>query len=291
MKPASFTYHCPHTLGETLELVASLENARVLAGGQSLVPMLNLRLVTVDHVVDLGRIGELVGIEQTADGLTLGAMTTQRAIERSELVRERCPLLSEAIEHVGHQQTRNRGTIGGSLCHLDPAAELPLVAAALDATLIAASKSGQRRIRFADFPSGYLASQLRHDEIVTRVEFPALHVGTGWAFVEFARRPADFAIAAAAALLTVDSNDAIREARIAVGGLGPAPLRIEAAERALVGQKCADVSLASAAAAIAASAAEGDALYPADYRRELAAVMAKRALEKAASRARSAFHV
>jgi len=291
VKPASFTYHCPETLGEALELLASLENVRVLAGGQSLVPMLNLRLVAPDHIVDLERIGELVGIEQTAHGLVLGAMTTQRAIERSALVRERCPLLSEAIEHVGHQQTRNRGTIGGSLCHLDPAAELPLVAAALDATLVAASKSGQRRISFSDFPAGYLTSQLRHDEIVTRVEFPALRPGTGWAFVEFARRPADFAIAAAAALLTVDSDDSIREARIAVGGLGPAPLRIVAAERALIGQKCRDGLLASAAAAVAASPAEGDALYPSDYRRELAGVMAKRALEKAASRARSAAHV
>jgi carbon-monoxide dehydrogenase medium subunit len=291
VKPASFTYHCPHALDEALELLASLENVRVLAGGQSLVPMLNLRLVTPDDLVDLGRIEELVGIEQTADGLALGAMTTQRAIERSALVRERCPLLSEAIEHVGHQQTRNRGTIGGSLCHLDPAAELPLVAAALDATLVAASKSGRRRIRFADFPAGYLTSQLRHDEIVTQVEFPVLRAGTGWAFVEFARRPADFAIAAAAAVLAVDSSDAIREARIAVGGLGPAPLRIAAAEKALVGQKYRDGLLASAAAAVAASPAEGDALYPSDYRRELASVMARRALEKAAGRARSSTHV
>jgi len=291
VKPAPFTYHCPETLGEALELLARLENVRALAGGQSLVPMLNLRLVAPDHLVDLGRIEELVGIEQTADGLALGAMTTQRAIERSALVRERCPLLSEAIEHVGHQQTRNRGTIGGSLCHLDPAAELPLVAAALDATLVAVSKSGQRRIRFADFPAGYLTSQLRHDEIVTRVEFPALRAGTGWAFVELARRPADFAIAAAAALLTVDSADTIRDARIAVGGLGPAPLRIAAAEQALIGQKYRDGLLASAGAAVAACPAEGDALYPSDYRRELAGVMAKRALEKAAGRARSAAYV
>jgi len=291
VKPAPFTYHCPETLGEALELLARLENVRVLAGGQSLMPMLNLRLVAPDHLVDLGRIEELVGIEQTADGLALGAMTTQRAIERSALVRERCPLLSEAIEHVGHQQTRNRGTIGGSLCHLDPAAELPLVAAALDATLVAVSKSGQRRIRFADFPAGYLTSQLRHDEIVTRVEFPALRAGTGWAFVELARRPADFAIAAAAALLTVDSADTIRDARIAVGGLGPAPLRIAAAEQALIGQKYRDGLLASAGAAVAACPAEGDALYPSDYRRELAGVMAKRALEKAAGRARSAAYV
>jgi aerobic carbon-monoxide dehydrogenase medium subunit len=291
VKPASFTYHCPHTLGEALELLASLENARPLAGGQSLVPMLNLRLATPDHLIDLGRIEELLSIEQTADGLALGAMTTQRAIERSALARALCPLLTEAIEHVGHQQTRNRGTIGGSLCHLDPAAELPLVAAALDATLIAASKSGRRRIRFADFPAGYLTSHLRHDEIVTRVEFPALRAGTGWAFVEFARRPADFAIAAAAVVLSIDGSDSIREARIAVGGLGPAPLRIETAEKALIGQTCRNALLASASAVVAACPAEGDALYPPDYRRELAAVMTKRALEKAATRARSAAHV
>lgn len=290
MKPAPFSYHCPRTLDEALDLLASLENARVLAGGQSLVPMLNLRLAAPEHLIDLGRLGELVGIAETAQSLAIGAMTTQRMIERSALIESRCPLLTEAVLHVGHQQTRNCGTIGGSLCHLDPAAELPVVAAALDATLEVVSKQGQRRIRFAEFPAGYLTSQLRHDELLSRVEFPILDPGAGWAFVEFARRPADFAIVSVAALVVMSNKGTIAQARIAVGGLGAAPLRVAAAERCLVGQECSTALVEAAGSLVAACEAEGDALYPGDYRAEVAGVMTRRALEKAFKRAQSSDH-
>jgi carbon-monoxide dehydrogenase medium subunit len=287
VKPAPFSYHCPRTLGEALHLLATLDNARILAGGQSLVPMLNFRLAAPDHVIDLGGIAVLAGIEETPEGLVVGAMTSQRLIERSPLVRRRCPLLSEAVSHVGHQQTRNRGTIGGSLCHLDPAAELPVAAAALDATLEATSSTGTRRLPFREFPAGYLTSRLRPEEILTRVEFPAFDPGAGWAFVEFNRRPADFAIVSVAVMLVTDATGKVSQARIAIGGLGPAPRRIGAAEIRLIGQNW-NAALGDEVAAIAAaSPAEGDALYPEDYRQHLAGVLTRRALDKAFARTRS----
>ena len=290
MKPASFAYHAPHTLDEALRLVAELEDARLLAGGQSLVPMLNLRLAMPAHVIDLGRIASLAGIEETDQRVVIGAMTTQRQIEKSPLIARRCPLLHEAIAQVGHQQTRNRGTIGGSLCHLDPAAELPVVAAALEATLEATSIEGTRRIAFRDFPVGYLQSQLRRDEILTRVEFPALEARTGWAFVEFARREGDFAITSVAALVTCDADGKIARARIAAGGLGPRPMRVVDTEERLAGRAWSATLADVAGELVAAQPAEGDALYPADYRRHLAGVLARRALAQAVARARNPAH-
>jgi carbon-monoxide dehydrogenase medium subunit len=286
MKPAPFDYHAPRDLDTALKLLSTLDNARVLAGGQSLVPMLNLRLAMPDQLIDLGNIAELAGITENAETLTIGAMTRQRDIERSAEVRLRCPLLTEAISHVGHQQTRNRGTIGGSLCHLDPAAELPVVACALDARLHVAGPARERRwIAFADFPAGYLTTQLQPDEILVAVEFPLVPRRTGVAFVEFARRPADFAIVSAAVSVTIDAQATITGARIALGGLGPAPRRVPAAEAALVGQRGERAAFERAAAISASLPAEGDELYPGPYRQELARVLTQRALEQASSRA------
>jgi len=286
MKPVAFDYRAPRDLDTALKLLSMLDNARVLAGGQSLVPMLNLRLAMPDHLIDLGNIAELAGITENAETLTIGAMTRQRDIERSAAVRRHCPLLTEAIFHVGHQQTRNRGTIGGSLCHLDPAAELPVVACALDARLHVAGPARERRqIAFADFPTGYLSTQLQPDEILVAVEFPLVRGRTGVAFVEFARRPADFAIVSAAVAVTFDAEATITEARIALGGLGPAPRRVPAAEAALVGQGGERAAFESAAAISASLPAEGDELYPGHYRQELARVLTQRALEQASSRA------
>lgn len=286
MKPAPFTYHCPRTLTEALELLGKLENARVLAGGQSLVPMLNLRMSTPDHLIDLGRVSGLAGIEETADGISIGAMTTQRAIEHSPLVRSHCPLLLDALEHVGHQATRNRGTIGGSLCHLDPAAELPVVASALDAKLSIANRNGLRNIRFDEFPAGYMTSQLAPDEILTRIDFPHSAPGSGWAFAEFSQRAADFAIVAVAVLVTIGVDDRVRQARIAIGGLGPAPARLQAAESMLVGHSWDAERVRYAAQAATKLPCGGDEVNPAEYRRHLAGVLTRRALNKAYERGR-----
>src|SRR5215217_6568201 len=230
MKPAPFVYHCPRSLDEALHLLNTLENARVLAGGQSLVPMLNLRVAKPDHLIDLGRITELVGIAETPSGLRIGAMTTQRTLEKSAAVKARCPLMWEALQHVGHQQTRNRGTLGGSLCHLDPAAELPLMACALDPTLTIASVAGRREISFSEFPVDFFTSQLSPNEMLIRVDFSSCDPRTGFAFEEFARRPADFAIVAVAAAVTVSERGAIDDARIAIAGLGPIGVRVSDAE-------------------------------------------------------------
>lgn len=286
MKAPAFTYHAPTTTAEAVKLLATLDNARVLGGGQSLMPMMNLRIATPDHLVDLGRILALVDIEETGTTIAIGAMTTQRMVERSALIRQHCPLLAEAVGHIGHQQTRNRGTIGGSLCHLDPGAELPVVAAALEVQLTIEGAAGPRRLGFADFPQGYLTSALASDEIVTRIDFPKIGAKTGSAFFEFNRRPADFAIVSAAAQLTLDNRDTVSRAAIAVGGLHYAPIRLNKTEAALMGRSLDDEALATATASMRDIPCDGDDLYPSDFRREICEVLLQRALRQAFARAR-----
>jgi carbon-monoxide dehydrogenase medium subunit len=291
MKPAPFDYHCPETLPEALQLLATLENARPLAGGQSLMPMLNLRLATPDHLVDLGRIAELSRIEEGAEGLRIGAMTTQRTLEKSELIQRKCPLLCQALERVGHQQTRNRGTIGGSICHLDPSAELPIVAMALDARLEIQSRSGRRVLPFKAFPDGYLTSVLTAGELLTHIELPNLPARTGTCFEEFSRRPADFAIVAVAAVLSLGPGGVIAAARIAIGGLGPSPVRLGAAEKMLAGKIWAPERVDAAEQLARGLPAEGDDDNTPDYRRHLAGVLTRRALSTAYKRSQEAQHV
>src|SRR5277367_4464820 len=171
MKPPNFSYHDPRTTADAVGLLSSLENAKLLAGGQSLMPMLNMRFVLPDHVIDLNRVDGLSSIRENDGALEIGAMTRQRDIEFSDLVRRRCPLMHEAIAQVGHRQTRNRGTLGGSLCHLDPAAELVAVAAALDARLTVTGKNGARSIDFSAFPVAYMTPALEPDELLTGAAF------------------------------------------------------------------------------------------------------------------------
>ncbi|MDB5648828.1 MAG: Molybdopterin dehydrogenase, partial [Hyphomicrobiales bacterium] len=236
MKPPPFSYHDPETLEQAVELLATLDNAKALAGGQSLMPMLNMRFVQPDHIVDLNRIAELTGIVRKGDTLEIGAMTRQRDLEFSAEVAQACPLMTEALTYVGHRQTRNRGTIGGSLCHLDPAAELPTVAAALDAVVDVAGPSGRRSIPFAEFPAGYMTPSIDFTELVTRITVPVWPAGAGHAFVEFSRRHGDFAIVSAAAMLLLDGAGRIMRAALALGGVAAVPLRMSAVEVALVGQ-------------------------------------------------------
>src|SRR5271155_4316954 len=199
MKPPPFSYHDPRTAADVVGLLCSLDNAKLLAGGQSLMPMLNMRFVLPDHVIDLNRVDGLSFIRERDGALEIGAMTRQRDIEFDELVRDRCPLMHEAIAQVGHRQTRNRGTLGGSLCHLDPAAELVAVAAALDARLTVMGKNGERSMDFSAFPVAYMTPALEPDELLTGAAFPSWSEQHGFAFVEFSRRHGDFAIVAAAA--------------------------------------------------------------------------------------------
>ena len=284
MKPPAFSYHDPRSVADAVALLASLDNAKLLAGGQSLMPMLNMRYVLPDHVIDLNRVDGLSYIREQDDALEIGAMTRQRDIEFSELVRKRCPLMHEAIAQVGHRQTRNRGRLGGSLCHLDPAAELVTVAAALDAKVTVAGKSGPRDIDFAAFPVAYMTPALEPDELLTGASFPCWSARHGSAFVEFSRRHGDFAIVSAAALLEEDGAGKVTRASLTLGGMGPAPLRAADVERALIGEKIDDKRLRELCEPLRQRDAIDDIHAPASYRQQLATVLARRALPKAHER-------
>ncbi len=284
MKPPPFHYHDPETVAEAVALLGHLENPKLLAGGQSLMPMLNMRYVLPDHVIDLNRVKALSYLRESGGALEIGAMTRQRDIEFSDLVRNRCPLMHEAILQVGHRQTRNRGTLGGSLCQLDPAAELVAVAAALDATVTLTGPKGRRELPFAGFPAGYMTPALEPDEMLTSVRFPLWAKGHGHAFVEFSRRHGDFAVVSAAALLEVGASGKITRASVTIGGATPAPIRAREAERALVGNAASSTLFRDACESCDKIEAVGDVHAPASYRRHLAGVLVRRALEKAHTR-------
>ncbi|MEP9347711.1 FAD binding domain-containing protein [Xanthobacter sp. KR7-225] len=288
MKPAPFAYHAPATKAEALGLLARLDDARVLAGGQSLLPMMNLRLAGPTNLIDLNGIAELSGIRRAGDALVIEAMTRQRAAERSELVREHCPLLAEAMAHVGFQQTRNRGTVGGSIAHMDPTAELPVVACALDAVLTVESAAGGRQFPIAELAQGYLMTQIAPDEMLVRIALPLWPKGHGFAFEEVTRRGETFSVVCVAALARLDGAGAFARLALAIGGLGAAPVRLQAMEAALVGARADAEAFAAAGAAAGALEADEAPFAPPDFKRHLAGVLTQRALARAAGRARRA---
>ena len=287
MKPPAFQYHDPKTLTEAVSLLGTLDNAKLLAGGQSLMPMLNMRFVLPDHVIDLNRVEGMSGIKEAGGTLEIGAMTRQRDLEFSDLVKAKCPLLHQAIMHIGHRQTRNRGTIGGSLCHLDPAAELVLVAMAHDATVVVVGPNGTREIAFADFPAGYLTPAIELNEIVTAIRIPLWPAGHKAAFIEFARCHGDFAIVSAAALLQIDGGK-IARASLTIGGVAVAPVRAAEVENAITGQAPSAALFAKVCESCRSFEAMADIHASAEYRQHLAAVLSRRALEKAAGLADNA---
>jgi carbon-monoxide dehydrogenase medium subunit len=285
MKPASFDYHAPRQLKEAAALLARLPNAKILAGGQSLVPMMNFRYVIADHLVDLGGVADLRGVAVGDGTLRIGAMTSQRELELSPEIAKHCPLLAEALRHVGHRQTRNRGTIGGSLAHADPAAELPAICAAYDAVIHLASVRGIRSVPFREFSAGFMATVLQPDEMIAAIELPIWRPGHGHGFHEFARRHGDFALTGAAALLDIGSDNTVRRAALALFGVAPSPVRLDAAEAALIGQPL-DADLINTAAATARLIEPiSDIHASGDYRSHLAQVLSARALNDAARRA------
>jgi len=285
MKPPAFLYHDPRTVEEAVGLLARLDNARLLAGGQSLMPMLNMRYALPDHIIDLNRIEPLAGIAQIGETLRIGAMTRQRDIADHPLVRTRLPLMAEALGHVGHRQTRNRGTIGGSLCHLDPAAELVAVAAALDATIEIMGPKGARVLPMAEFPLGFMTPAIDPDEMVTAVNFPLPEAGHGYAFLEMARRHGDFAIVAVAVVLALDPAGRVASCAVTLGGAAAVPLRMAEAEAMLRGAAPDQPSFDRAAAAARAIDALEDAQVPSWYRRQVAETLMQRALAIAHRRA------
>jgi carbon-monoxide dehydrogenase medium subunit len=285
MKPPPFSYHDPSSIGEVITLLGSLENPKLLAGGQSLMPMLNMRYVMPDHVIDLNKVDGLSYIEESGGTISIGGMTRQRDLEYSDVIKAKCPLMHDALLQVGHRQTRNRGTIGGSLSHLDPAAELPSVCAAHDAIIVVQGPNGEREIPFSDFPVAYMTPAIEMDELLTGIKIPTWAEGHGYAFVEFARRHGDFAITSAAALLEVGGDGSITRASLTVGGVGATPVRMSEVEQALIGQSGDEEKLRELCEACREIDALGDVYASSEYRQHLATVMSRRALVKAYGRA------
>jgi len=288
MKPAPFNLLRPKKIDEALALLESYgDQAKLLAGGQSLVPLMNFRLAQPRNLIDLNRVEGLSDIRLEDRRITLGAMVRQREVEQSALIADKLPVLHEAIEQVAHPAIRNRGTVGGSLVHADPSAELPLLCVALDATFEIQSRRAKRSVAARDFYRGYLLTDISADELLVAVTFPLPPPGSGWCFTEMARRHGDFAIVAAAAVLGLGRDRRIDFARIALGGAGPVPVRSTAAEEALLGQRAGvDVYRRAAEAAAQALDPPSDIHASALYRRHLSAVLARRALARAEARAR-----
>ena len=287
MKPAPFKYHDPRTVEEAAGLLGSLDNARVLAGGQSLMPMMNFRYAQPDHLIDLNRVAGMAGIAVDGGSISIGAMTRQRDIELSQQVAAVSPILQAALAHVGHRQTRNRGTIGGSLCHFDPSAELVNCVCAHDgAVLKARSKGGERTLAMSDFAVGYMTHGLGPDEILVGISLPLWSPRHGYAFVEVARRRGDFAIAGVAALMEIAGRGgAITRAALSVAGVCRTPIRPRAAEELLIGAHPSPELFEAAASASELADVLSDAYVSAEYRRHLAGVLIRRALSVAADKA------
>ena len=286
MKPAAFDY----VIADSIDMaVASLAegggDAKIIAGGQSLVPMLNFRLLRPSVLIDINRIGDLAFIEEAGKTIRVGALTRHYQLETSPVIARHLPVLASAMTHVAHLAIRNRGTIGGSLSHADPAAELPMMALLLDAELHIASTSGKRTIAARDFFVGALTVDLARDDIVTEIVLPKLPPKTGWGFEEVARRSGDFALAAAAATLTLSAG-VISQARIALTGVGATPVRAAEAEALLVGQALEPGLIDRIIDAVrAAIEPDTDLHASSDYRRHLGGVLAGRAVSAAWRRA------
>jgi CO/xanthine dehydrogenase FAD-binding subunit len=284
MKPPRFQFCAPRILDEALTLLdQNREDTKVLAGGQSLVPLLNMRLAGPAYLVDINRISELNYIEPEDGYLAVGATVRQRQVERSALVQEKHPLLVEVIKHIGHMQIRNRGTIVGSVAHADPAAELPALLTCLNGEVLAQSSHGERVIKAEEFFTGYLSTALDPGEMLTEVRFPWIAPKAGWAFMEFARRSGDYALVGAAAVLTPTEDDLCLSARIAYLGIAGSPVRGHAVEDVLVGTKLDEPTLDAAAelARTIVSDDMSDVHATAEYRGVLTAELTKRVLRAA----------
>jgi CO/xanthine dehydrogenase FAD-binding subunit len=283
MKPALFTHHPCRTVAEAVGILGSdPDDSKVLAGGQSLVPMLNLRLANPANLVDLNTIEGLDYIRADNGTLAIGAATRQRTVELDADVLAKLPLLPAALAHVGHSQIRNRGTVAGSICHADPAAEMPAVWLTAGGELTAEGSGGTRTIGSADFFESYLTTALQPDEIVTEVRFTVPTGTTGWHFEEVARRHGDFALLGVAALVSLDGAR-VRDARVTIFGAGPTPLRISVVEQLLIGMDASeaageDVLARAADETSAAVRPVGDVHASADYRRHVAGALVRRAI-------------
>ena len=289
MKPAPFEYAAPSSLDEAISLLQQHgdEDVKLLAGGQSLVPLLSMRMARPELLIDLNPIDELQYIREENGGLAIGAMTRKRAVEESELVGRLQPVLLAATQLVAHPQIRNRGTVGGSMAHADPAAEYPALAIVLGVELRTAGPDGERRIAAEDFFQSYLTTALEPVEVLTEVRVPILAPGTGWSFVEVARRHGDFAMTGAAVTLRLDGRGCVSEARIVLFGVGPTAVRVREVEQLVMGEQPSDRLFQEAGRAAGEGLEEplSDVHASAEFRRQLARVLTARALGEAVERA------
>ena len=283
MKPSVFEYHSPETTEEALGLLGELgADAKVLAGGQSLMPLLNLRLTAPGHLIDINRIPELRESARTNGTLRLGALTRHQDLDRRADIADCCPLLREAAAYIGHPQIRTRGTLGGSLAHADPSAELPAVAVALDAAVVVRSMRGERRVNAADFFTYHLTTDLAEDELVVAVDFPVAGPRQGSAFGEVAARFGDFAMAGAAAVVRLGEDGTVEDARIVCSSVAGTPKRVPEAEDVLRGQEAVGAVLGEVESAVARNLDPApQPKVSAGYKRRTAAVLARRAVERA----------
>lgn len=287
MKPAAFEYHRPRTIDDALALLREVgEDGKILAGGQSLVPLMNFRLAQPAHLIDINFIGGLDDVRSENGQIKLACLARQSRALEDPLIRERCPLLADALAQVGYSQTRNRGTVCGSLAHADPAAELPAVLLALDGVVTVGNAKRRRSIAAQDLYLSYLTTVLANDEMILEACFPEMAPGTGWSFTEFARRFGDFAIVGVAALL-VPAKDRIADARIALIGVGDKPWRQRRVEEQLLGKEVSADLFAKVSAEVAGNISPVTDIHASEsYRRSLAKVLTRRALAEAWERAR-----
>jgi carbon-monoxide dehydrogenase medium subunit len=287
MKPPRFEYAAPHKTDEAVALLSQHgDRAKVLAGGQSLVPLLNFRLARPEVLVDVNRVAELAYVRPLESGVAIGALTRQHTVERADVIRTRLPIVAEACRLIGHLPIRHRGTIGGSLAHADPASELPAVMVALEAEVTATRREGRRTVPAEEFFTGMLTTALAPDELLTEVRVPGLPPRTGGAFIEIARRAGDFALVGIAALVTLDDAGRATRARLALCGAGPTPIRAREAERVLVGERPEGRVLDEAAEKIAAATdPPSDIHASAAFRKKLARHVGRQAIELAVRRA------
>ena len=285
MKNPPFTYHRPESLADALALLAEFgDDAKILAGGQSLLPVLALRLGRPGHVVDIGRIPELSNLEAGPHGTTIGALVRHAEAERSVAIADHAPLVAEAAPHIGHRAIRTRGTLVGSVAHADPAAEMPAVCLALGATMVAVSAGGTRLIAAADFHQGYLTTALEPNEILTQIRLPAWPTDAGGTVVEISRRHADYALVGLACTVAV-ADGAITSAALSFFGAASTPVRVADAEAALVGQPPGEAAFAAAAEIVCAQLdPPSDVHGSANYRKHIAGVLTQRGLTAAVAR-------
>ena len=286
MRPRPFEYYAPTSLSEALDLMTSTEGAKILAGGQSLITLMKLRLTAPEVLIDINNVSELTHVREENGAIVLGALVRHDQLATSMLVRQKCPLLADAASMIADQQVRNRGTIGGSLAHADPGADLPTACTALGATVVAASLKGLRSIKIADFFTDPFTTSLRQDEIMKEVQIPLPPANSAGAYLKLTKGHNDFAILAVAAQLRFDSDDVCRAASVVLGGVAPTPCHAVNAEAFLTGRRLDDqVIQGGAQRASDGLAPPSDFRVSTEYKVETAAVLTRRAIETAVSRA------